>query len=98
VVSESVCSDLGTVINSQHQITNKIFGSNYAAFADDERRNQFGFRIHRDKDPLIAKLCRVVFPHSALLLKAECPQLIALDVIANQIAHSGIMQMRASLP
>lgn len=97
VEPESVCCDLRTVIESQHQVANKIFGRGYVALPNGKRGNKFRLCIHRYKNPLVTKLCGIVFPNSALLLKAEGPYFIALDVVANQITHSGVKQPSATL-
>lgn len=96
VKPESVRGDLRAVVYSLHQVANKIFGRGCVALPDGKRRNQFRLCIHSDKDPLVAKLCGVILAEFALLLKTERPNFVTLDVVANEIAHPGIVQTGAT--
>jgi hypothetical protein len=96
VEPETVCSDLHSFGETLRKIVNKICSGSSGTLADKERRNQFCFGINGHKNPLVAKLGRVIFPHSALLLKAERPYFIALDKVAFQVPHALIHEPSAA--
>src|SRR5579864_2187929 len=98
VKPESVCSDLDAIGEPLCQVANEKISCPSGTFADDKRGNEFGFRINRHKYPLVAKFFRVVFADSALLFKAECPNLITLDEVAFQVPHSFIREPSAAFP
>ncbi len=68
------------------------------ALPDGERRNEFGFSVNGHKDPLVAKLCRVVFADSPLFLVAERPDFIALNEVTAEATHTLVHQPGAPFP
>lgn len=65
------------------------------ALADDERRNQFGVRVQRDKRPDIAIVSGAV--GVLTLCTDEAPNLIHLDLLAFQAAHLFIHDLLAGI-
>jgi hypothetical protein len=96
VEPESIRGDLRAVVDSLHQVANKIFCCGSVALPDGKRGNQLRLCVQRDKNPLVAKRCGVILADSTLLLKAERPNFVALNVVANEIAHPGIVQTGAT--
>src|SRR6266481_2635486 len=92
VEPETIRGELHSLGETLRKIVNKIIRGRGRTLADDKRGNQFCFRVNGHKNPLVAKLFRVVFADSALLLEPERPYFIALDKVAFQVTHSLIQQ------
>jgi hypothetical protein len=95
---KAVRGELAAVSDSFFQIGHELIRGIAAALANGKRRNEFGFRVDGHKYPLIAALGGIVFADLPLLLKAESPDFIALDVVAFQVAHSRVQQPLAAFP
>jgi len=66
------------------------------AFTDTERRDEFGFRVHRDEYPLVADLA-VAVAYLALLLLDKRPDFIALHIAALKAVQTRIQKPLAAL-
>jgi hypothetical protein len=82
-----------SVIQIQHECLRVSTGT----FADKVRRNEFRLGIERDENPLVAKVCRVVFSNLPLLLHQEAPNLVTLNAAAGQLAHLFVHHFLAAL-
>jgi hypothetical protein len=82
-----------TTAHFQHEVLGVLAGT----LAYQKRRNEFGVRVQRHENPLIAKLCGIVLPNVPSLLGNEHPDFVALDSTARQLARiraSGSLSLR----
>jgi hypothetical protein len=93
-----ICRQLHAVIaKSVIQIQHECLRVSTGTFADKVRRNEFRLGIERDENPLVAKVCRVVFSNLPLLLHQEAPNLVTLNAAAGQLAHLFVHHFLAAL-
>ena len=97
VKSESVRCDLDAVSKPLREIANQSIRCGFGSFPNCEAWNQLRISINGSKHPLIAKLFRVIIADSLLLLKAECPDFITLNVSASEITHRAVHQTSATI-
>ena len=65
--------------------------------ADQERRDELGVGIHRNENPLIAKLYRIALADMLGFLCQERPDFVALNPATLQLTHSLVQQFLAML-
>jgi hypothetical protein len=80
------------------QIANEAHRVCHAALSDTVRSDQLGFRVQRDKNPLIANFRSILFANLPLLLANKAPNLIALHIAALEILQLRIQQGFTTLP
>jgi len=93
-----ICRQLHAVIaKSVIQIQHECLRVGAGTFADKIGRNELGVGIERDENPLVAKVCRVVFSNLPSLLHQEAPNFVTLNVTAGQLAHLFVRHFVAAL-
>src|ERR1035438_1288304 len=95
----AVRRDLETIfgqalLESGQELNRGFFG----ALANLEMGDKFSLCVKRDENPLIAKLRRIAFTNAALLLSAERPDFIALQILGTQAVHLRFHCLRSALP
>ena len=93
---ESIGGQLDLIGKAFVKISHKCPRVLDGTFTDAKRRDEFSFRVHRHKDPLVADLA-VTVAYLALFLLNERPDFIALHIAAVKPAQSRIQQLLAAL-
>ena len=93
----SIGSELDSaIIDAAPTIAHKGLGVLAGTLADQERGNQLLVRVQSDEDPLVPEVCRIVLSAIACFFHQECPDFIALDTAARQLAHLFVHQLFAA--
>lgn len=82
-----------SVIQIQHEGLRVGAGT----FPDEVGRDELRIGIKGHENPLIAKVCRVIFSDLFLLLHQEAPNFITLNATAEQLAHLFVHYFFAAL-
>jgi len=94
----AVCRDLETIFSQMHfQSLQEGECRFLRALPDLEAGNQLRLRIHRNENPLIAKIHGIARADVSALLAQETPQLIALQVMGTDanVEHRGLSPLRS---
>ncbi len=92
VVIQSVCGELYAIGHALMQVPQEgpRIGTN--ALADAKRRHQFGLRVNRNVNPLVANFGRVAASHVAPFFATVRPNLINLQIPGVEVPHSRVHQ------
>jgi hypothetical protein len=80
------------------KIVQELVGGFAVPLADRIGRNQFRVGINANEHPCIPEFSGIIVFHVALFLANECPDFVALNVLAAEILHPRVHQVYAALP